>query len=69
MAYSQILMFLWGLPLPGTKSLASKAFLNCIPSVLREAEIRQLDLSSSVLPDAEKGFPLSSVNKIILTPT
>ena len=54
-----------GLPLADVNSLAIKAFLNCIPSVLREAEICQLDQSSSILPAAKKGFPLGSVNQII----
>lgn len=67
MAYSQIPVSL-ELPLANVKSLAVKAFLNCVPSVLREAEIRQLDQSSSILPAAKKGFPLGSVNQIIPTP-
>lgn len=57
-----------GLPLANVKSRAVNAFLSCIPSVLREAEIRQLDQSSSTLPAAEKGFPLGSVNQIIPAP-
>lgn len=57
-----------GLPLANVKLLAIKAFLNCVPSVLREAEICQPDQSNSILPAAKKGFPLGSVNQIIPRP-